>query len=102
MNLDRAIRPTLGGEANEARAGGNRQKQGTPYWRALCASVRYLCRQLRSVVVIIVATVVAILIGSEADSLRVAAQLQDIQPGPVAVGRVDEPAIVDFEVVGLD
>src|SRR6266571_5862161 len=47
-------------------------------------------RQLPSIIVIV---------GPEADSLRSAVQLQDIQPGAVAVGGVDEPAIVDFEVV---
>src|SRR5882672_3617619 len=51
-------------------------------------------------VVIAVATVVTILICSETDLLRPAPELKDIQPGPVAVGSVDEAAVVDLEVVG--
>src|SRR5882672_6728490 len=49
-------------------------------------------------VVIAVATVVTILICSETDLLRPAPELKDIQPGPVAVGSVDEAAVVDLEV----
>src|SRR5436190_8418275 len=36
---------------------------------------------------------------AEADALRLSAQLEDIQPGPVAVSRIDESEIVDFDVV---
>src|SRR6267143_4951368 len=49
--------------------------------------------------VIIVVIVVAVAILPEAYAPRLAAQLQNIQPGAIAVGGVDEPAIVDFEVV---
>src|SRR6266850_4593059 len=48
-------------------------------------------------VIVVVVIVVAIL--PEADAPRLPAQLQNIQPGTIAVGRVDEPAVVDFEVV---
>src|SRR5882762_6377955 len=50
--------------------------------------------------VIIVVIVVAVAILPEAYAPRLAAQLQNIQPGTIAVGGVDKPAIVDFEVVG--
>src|SRR5712692_9399414 len=50
-------------------------------------------------VIVVVVIVVAVAILSEADAPRLAAQLQNIQPGTIAVGRVDEPAIVDFKVV---
>src|SRR5258708_40309654 len=51
------------------------------------------------IVVIVVVIAVATLIRPEADFLRPAAQFQNIQPGAIAVRRVDEPAVVDLEVV---
>src|SRR5207245_8711035 len=53
----------------------------------------------RSIVLVVVVIAVATLIRPEADFLRPAAQLKNIQPGAVTVGRVDEPAVVDLEVV---
>src|SRR2546425_4790836 len=53
----------------------------------------------RSIVLIVVVIAVATLICPEADFLRPAAQFQNIQPGAIAVRRVDEPAVVDLEVV---
>src|SRR5437879_1943832 len=53
----------------------------------------------RSIVLIVVVIAVATLIRPEADFLRPAAQFQNIQPGAIAVRRVDEPAVVDLEVV---
>src|SRR6266571_1866611 len=47
-------------------------------------------RQLPSIIAIV---------GPEADSLRVAVQLQNVQAGTITIGGVDEPTIVDFEVV---
>src|SRR2546422_4724917 len=47
----------------------------------------------------IVVVVIVVAIPPEADAPRPAVQLQNIQPGAIAVGRVDKPAIVDFEVV---
>src|SRR5213076_2920816 len=61
---------------------------------------RYAHQPSLVVVIVIVAAAVAMAaIRPEADPLRTAVQLQDVQPGAVAVGRVDESAIVDFEVV---
>src|SRR6267143_4956731 len=51
------------------------------------------------IVVIVVVIAVPTPIRPEADFLRPAAQLQNIQPGAVTVRRVDEPAVVDLEVV---
>src|SRR5437879_5490147 len=53
----------------------------------------------RSIVLVVVVIAVATLIRPEADFLRPAAQFQNIQPGAVTVRRVDEPAVVDLEVV---
>src|SRR5436190_23629232 len=39
-------------------------------------------------------------LAAQTDVLRAPGQFQDVQPRAVAVGRVDEAAVVDFEVVG--
>src|SRR5215470_9784604 len=53
----------------------------------------------RSAPLFFVVVVLSTLEDAEADLLRLAAELEDIQPGAIAIRHVDEPAIVDFDVV---